>query len=96
MVNVTAPADPVALPLSPLSFPLSEKIFTAKVATFSLKSDPSVLPDSLLQMAQSRLFIPLSMLTMSALNRIETNQNVKYKCLTYGLGIGKTFLDEMS
>ena len=29
----------------------------------------------------------------SAHNRIETNQNVKYKHTTYSPGIGKTFLD---
>jgi len=31
----------------------------------------------------------------STLNKIEMNQNIKYKCLTYGPGIGKTFLDEI-
>jgi len=34
------------------------------------------------------------MLTMVALNNIETNQDVKYKCITYSSGAGKTFLDE--
>jgi len=34
------------------------------------------------------------MLTTVALNNIKTNQDMKYKCLTYGSGIGKTFLDE--
>ena len=34
--------------------------------------------------------------TKSAFNNIESNQDVKYKSLTYGSGIGKTFLDETS
>ena len=33
------------------------------------------------------------MLTTVTLNNIETNQDVKYKCLTYGSGVGKTFWD---
>jgi len=36
------------------------------------------------------------MLTTITLNNVETNQDVKYKCLTYGSGIGNTFLDEAS
>jgi len=36
------------------------------------------------------------MLTTVTLNNIETNQDMKYKCLTYGSGIGKTFLDKSS
>ena len=36
------------------------------------------------------------MLTTVALNNIETNQDIKYKRLTYGSGMGKTFLDECS
>ena len=33
---------------------------------------------------------------MIVLNNMETNQDVKYKQLTYGSGISKTFLDETS
>jgi len=36
------------------------------------------------------------MLTTVTLNNIETNQDMKYKHLTYGSGIGKTFLDKSS
>jgi len=45
-------------------------------------------------MALNHVFIPLSMLTTATLNNIETNQDVKYKHITYGTGTGKTFLDE--
>src|SRR5882724_7026401 len=47
-------------------------------------------------MALNCVFIPLSMLTTVTLNNIETNQDMKYKRLTYGSGIRKTFLDESS
>jgi len=40
-------------------------------------------------------FIPLCMLTTYSLNRIKMNQ-VKYKCISYGSGMGKTFLDKAS
>jgi len=45
-------------------------------------------------MVVNQVTIPLSMLMTVALNNIETNQNVKYKWITYGSGIGKTFLDD--
>jgi len=51
-----------------------------------------MLPNCLVKMALIRVFIPLSMFTMDALNRIETNQG-KFKHITYRSGMGKTFLD---
>jgi len=36
------------------------------------------------------------MLTTNLLNRIEMNQNVKYKCINYGSGTGNHFLDKAS
>ena len=87
----------VTTPLGGLPDPLPlTKIFTVKAACFSLNPEPGTLLDCLMQMALNHFFMPVSMLTTSALNNIETNQDVKYKCLTYGLGIGKTFLDKMS
>src|SRR5882724_4460948 len=96
---------PHAVPLATISMPphssLSDplppaKIFTMETACFSLDPEPGAIPDYLLQMALNCVFIPLSMLTTVALNNIETNQDVKYKCLTYGSGVGKTFLDKSS
>ena len=46
-------------------------------------------------MALKKIFIPLSMLTMASLNRIEHN-NIKFKCMTHGSGTSKYFLDEAS
>src|SRR5882672_4467061 len=71
-------------------------MFTTDSATFSLNPEPGALPDCLMQMALSHVFIQLSMLTTVVLNNIETNQNVKYKKLAYGSGAGQTFLDEAS
>jgi len=79
--------------LTPVALP--SKVFMAETATFSLDSDPGTLPDCLVQMALNKIFMPLSMLTMASLNRIEHN-NMKYKQLNYGSGAGKTFLDESS
>src|SRR5882724_2080658 len=92
------PLTSVPIPQSPvLSDPLPvSKIFTMESSCFSLDPEPGAVPDTLLQMALNRIFIPLSMLTTVTLNNIETNQDVKYKRLTYGSGMGKTFLDECS
>ena len=70
------------------------KIFAADAVTFSLDPEPYALPDSLIQMALNCIFIPLSILTTVTLNNIETNQDVKYKHITYSSGAGKTFLDK--
>jgi len=82
-----------ALVLSNLSV---SKVFMVDSATLVLNLDPGTLPDALLQMAVNKIFIPLPMLTTCALNWIKMNQDVKYKHLTYGPGMGKTFLDESS
>jgi len=94
----TPDGEPLPKPNSaPLSAPTPSshnKVFTADVATFSLDPEPGTLPDCLIQMALNCIFIPLSMLTTVMLNNIEMNQDIKYKCITYSSGVGKTFLDE--
>jgi len=87
-------ANPNAAPLSVPTPSSHNKVFTADVATFSLDPEQGALPDCLIQMALNCIFIPLSMLTTATLNNIETNQDVKYKHITYSSGMGKTFLDE--
>jgi len=87
----------VATPPSGLPDPLPlAKIFTIEATCFSLDPEPGALLDGLMQMDLNCVFIPLSMLTVIMLHNIDTNQDVKYKCLTYGLGIRKTFLDKTS
>jgi len=86
--------NPNAAPLSVPTPSSHNKVFTADVATFSLDPEQGALPDCLIQMALNCIFIPLSMLTTATLNNIETNQDVKYKHITYSSGMGKTFLDE--
>jgi len=55
-----------------------EKVFMAETATFVLNSDPAALPDCLIQMALNKVFIPLSMLKNTSLNKIEHNE-AKFK-----------------
>ena len=62
LANLPLPFDSISLPVILGNIPLSTKIFTAETATFTLDSDPSALPDTLLQMALNKVFIPLSML----------------------------------
>ena len=82
-------------PNVPFTSPLT-KVFTAEASTFSMEAEPSSPPECLLQIVLNHIFIPLSMLMTDSLNRIETNQNVKYKHINYRSGVGKHFLDEAS
>ena len=86
--NAASPSAPLAA--------CHPEVFTAGAVTFSLKPQPGALPDCLIQMALNHVFIPLSMLTTCLLNDIEMNQDVKYKCIQYGSGAGKIFLDKTS
>ena len=81
-------ADPMAAHVSMVAASPYTKIFTADAATFSLDPEPGALPDCLIQMALNCVFIPLSMLMTVTLNNIETNQDMKYKHITYGSGAG--------
>ena len=80
--------------IASMPIPLS-KVFMAETATFALDSVPGVLSDFLVQTALNKVFIPLIMLTTASLNRIEHN-DVKFKCINYGTGEGKKFLNEAS
>jgi len=52
--------------------------------------------NAVLQMAYNKMYILLSMLTTSALNKICSNNNLKYRKIPFGNGIGKQSLDEAS
>jgi len=54
------------------------------------------IPNSILQMAYNKLYIPLSMLTTPALSKIHMNDNLKFCKIPFGNGIGKQSLDEAS
>src|SRR5882724_7164332 len=58
--------------------------------------DMSDVPNAVLQMAYNKMYILLSMLTTSALNKICSNNNLKYRKIPFGNGIGKQSLDEAS
>ena len=54
------------------------------------------IPNAILQMAYNKLYVPLSMLTTSALSKIQMNNNLKFRKIPFGNGIGKQSLDESS
>ena len=58
--------------------------------------DMTDIPNSILQMAYNKLYIPLSMLTTPALSKIHMNDNLKFCKIPFGNGIGKQSLDEAS
>src|SRR6266481_6700452 len=58
--------------------------------------EPDVLPDTILHMAHNRIYIPLSLLTITALNQIQLNHNVKFRKISFGNSAGKTSIDEAS
>jgi len=53
-------------------------------------------PNAILQMAYNKIYIPLSMLTTSALSKIRSNDNLKFRKIPFGNGVGKQSLDESS
>src|SRR5882724_21741 len=44
----------------------------------------------------NKIYVPLSMLTTSALSKIHGNDNLKYHKIPFGNGVGKQCLDESS
>ena len=46
------------------------------------------------QMAYNKLYIPLPLLTTASLNRIHNNQNLRFRKVPFGNGIGKQTLDD--
>ena len=51
-------------------------------------------PNAILQMAYNKIYILLSMLTTSALSKIRSNDNLKFRKIPFGNGVGKQSLDE--
>jgi hypothetical protein len=53
----------------------------------------TTIPDAILHMAFNRVYIPLSLLTPCAMDRIRCNQNLRAKKMYFGHGAGQLFLD---
>jgi len=53
-------------------------------------------PNAILQMAYNKIYVPLSMLTTSALSKIHNNDNLKYRKIPFSNGIGKQSLNKSS
>jgi len=69
---------------------------TEDVANNRLLLDMMDIPNAILQMVYNKLYVPLSMLTTSALSKIQMNNNLKFRKIPFGNGIGKQSLDESS
>jgi len=80
------------LPL--LDIALKGKVFTKEAVVYSLDYEPDALLDCLIEMALNKVLIPIKILTMDSLNRIETNQAVKYNQISYGSSSGKMLLNK--
>src|SRR5882724_91786 len=70
---------------------MSTNIFTAESATFSLEAEPSSLPDVIVKMAPSKIFIPLSMLMTASLSHIACTGSI---CDVFIFDILKPFMDK--
>ncbi|KAF8574356.1 hypothetical protein K439DRAFT_1624388 [Ramaria rubella] len=79
---------------SPIDYHTLPPIFSDSALRKELKLHVTSIPASILQMAFNKLYIPLSMLTTSALNRIRNNENLKFQKIPFGDGAGKQSLDE--
>jgi len=60
------------------------------------KLDMTDVPNAILQMAYNKIHVPLSMITSSSLTKIRNNDNLKYRKIPFGNGVGKMSLDETS
>jgi len=67
-----------------------------EVAKNSHQLDMTDILNAILQMVYNKLYIPLSMLTMSSLSKICMNDGLKFRKIPFGNGIGKQSLDESS
>ncbi|KAF8588739.1 hypothetical protein K439DRAFT_1613244 [Ramaria rubella] len=84
------PSDPT--PIDYYSLPLIPP--PAAASKNKLKLNVTTIPPSILQMAFNKMYIPLSMLTISALNCIRNNDNLKFKKVPFGNSAGKQSLNE--
>ena len=71
-------------------------IFKADAVKPEYELNARLIPNPILQMAYLKLFIPLSLLTTVALDRIEFNDGLKFHKIIFGNGIGKHSFDVSS
>ena len=68
-------------------------IFKAESMKPEYELNLRTLPKQILQMVYLKLFIPLSLLTTSALDKIQFNDGLKYQKIIFGSNAGKHMLD---
>src|SRR6266481_8044340 len=100
MASMSDPNSPFGIMLSgasSVSVDLQNlgQIFTDDAANQNVMDlEPTTLLDAIMHMAHSHIFIPLLLLTASSLEHIELNQNMKFHCIAFRNGAGKTTIDE--
>ena len=65
-----------------------------KVSKNKQQLDMTRIPNTILQMVYMKLYIPLLMLTTSALSKICSNDGLKYHKIPFGNGVGWQSLDK--
>ncbi|KAF8588078.1 hypothetical protein K439DRAFT_703122 [Ramaria rubella] len=79
----------------PIDYQKLPPIFSAaEAAKNCLQLVITSIPDVILYMAFNKVYIPLSLLTTAALNKIRCNDDLKYKKILFGNGAWKPSLDE--
>ncbi|KAF8510531.1 hypothetical protein JB92DRAFT_2831525 [Gautieria morchelliformis] len=79
----------------PVDFDMLPPLHTIQSAAGNkLQMDVVKMPAAIMQMAFNGIYIPLSMLTTAALDRIRSNDNLRYKKIPFGNGVGKQSLDD--
>ena len=89
-------SDPVLAKSMVINYQNLGPIYTADdLAKNKHQLNMTDIPNAILQMAYNKIYIPLMMLTTSALSKIHGNNNLKYDKIPFGNGIGKQSLDEL-
>ena len=90
-------SDPISAKLSVIDYQNIGPIYIANDLTKNKHQlDMSDVPNAILQMAYNKIYIPLSMMTTSALSKIHSNDNLKYHKIPFGNSVGKQSLNEAS
>src|SRR6266481_4733340 len=89
----TAPMGPVDSLGTADNFSNLGHIFKLSSVKPEYKMNTHPIPNAILQMAYSKLFIPLSVLTSMALDKIQFNDGLKFHKFVFGNGSGKHSLD---
>jgi len=97
--NISPPSvsDVASSKTMPIDYQNLGPIYSVEdLASNKHKLDMTDVPNAILQMAYNKIHVPLSMITSSSLTKIRNNDNLKYRKIPFGNGVGKMSLDETS